>query len=213
MTQTPNDPDSESTAGASTAQKVRRRVSSEQSEEHKGRSGCLLTGAILGIIVGATFAFYGLPPILKHFYGEEHIAIGQPYVGDAKTITADFAEPRDIQPTPNVQTVRAMVVLITVTTNKTWTPTSADFSIEYGDGGNWVDAIGVNYADPSAAPVRPGAPPHAPVDFDQSQLGVKTQLAISFPIVEASRGDPTYLHLTSPRVRFALPTAQATSAK
>jgi hypothetical protein len=208
VTQAPNEPNSQRGAGQTAAPQVRRRVSSEPSEQNKGRGGCLLTGAILGIIVGATFAFYGLPPILKHFYGEQHIAIGQTYTGDAKVVSVQDIAPRDVQPNSGQQTIRATVVRITVTTNKTWEPKPSDFSLEYEHGTDWVPAIALNFASLSGPDSS-----SPPVLFGQRQLGNETHIDVAFPVADSSRGAPEYLHLADPRVRFALPTAQAASAK
>ncbi|MEO6398546.1 MAG: hypothetical protein ABIP13_08770, partial [Tepidiformaceae bacterium] len=58
--------------GVANPASARRRLESAPDPETKGRKGCLIWGAVLGIVVGATFAFYALPPILRHFYGETH---------------------------------------------------------------------------------------------------------------------------------------------
>ena len=73
-------PAAEPGQGDAPAPAVRRRLQSANPQDTKGRGGCLVTGAILGIIFGLTFAFYGLPPILRHYYGEEKIEAGQAYV-------------------------------------------------------------------------------------------------------------------------------------
>src|SRR5262245_854065 len=79
---------------------VRRRLQSGENPDTKGRSGCLITGAVLGIIFGLTFAFYGLPPILRHYYGEKHVAAGQAYTSGGRSInvvtSASGSEPAGI---------------------------------------------------------------------------------------------------------------------
>jgi hypothetical protein len=205
VSQAPIEPETTAPPAPPSDQKVRRRVAPEQSEERKGRSGCLLTGAILGVIVGATFAFYGLPPILKHFYGEQHIAVGQTYTGGGKSIRVDAVLAPD-PPRFGMEAMPAILVRITVTTDEAWTVKPSDFSLEYGNGGDWVEGLGIAKADPTALRVTTGmaGPPFV---FPQSQTGTETQSNIAFPVADAARGAPKYLHLTSPRVRFELPPA------
>jgi hypothetical protein len=62
--------------------RVRRRVE-EPGPDTTGRTGCIAVGAVLGIVAGALFTFFGLPPILHHFLGETHIGVGETYEGDA----------------------------------------------------------------------------------------------------------------------------------
>lgn len=178
---------------APTGPRVRRRVdpSAGGDASRQGRSGCLLTGAILGILVGATFAFYGLPPILKHFYGEQHIAAGQTYSGDAKTIavtevtrggTTKFAQ--------NDPGADFWYVTLTITTNKTWAPKVSDFSLQFDGVGDWLPAI--------------GAPAGSPSDTLDFALAEERTVHLRFPLPPDSGAAPHYIHVAEPRVRLAL---------
>lgn len=171
----------------------RRRVVYTAESKSQGRSGCVITGAVLGIIVGATFAFYGLPPILRHYYGEKHIAIGAPYTGDGKTISVTRSEttPDPAADSPAGQP-GARFVTVLVSTNKTWTPVPADFQLQYEEVGDWIEA-GALAVDHSSA-------------GGGLAVGQDVHLFLTFPL-PASKPDakPLYLHLSDPRVRFALP--------
>lgn len=162
------------------------------SPDTRGRGGCLLTGAILGIIVGATFAFYGLPPILKHFYGEKHIAAGAVYTGDAKVIRVTGAGTTpDIQDAERFSTPGTTWVTLSVTTNKTWLPALTDFSLQFDGVGSWVPA----------SSVASGA--EQPLQFP---LAEERSVSLSFPVPNGD-ATPRYLHVADPRIRFELPGA------
>ena len=159
----------------------------------QGRSGCLITGAVLGIIVGATFAFYGLPPILRHFYGEKHVAANAQYVGDAKTIRVSRI---DITPDPAAGLPGEMAdkwyVTLVVTTNKTWAPVPSNFQLELTGLGDWVDAAAMAV---DASGTGGGI-----------ALGEEVHIFLTFPMsLSKPEANPRYLHLSDPRVRFALP--------
>ena len=175
---------------------TRRRVqASPPKTETEGRTGCLITGALLGIIVGATFAFYGLPPILKHFYGEQHVAAGQPYSGDAKTIRVASA---------GIQTEAGdggtvFVVELAVETNKTWTLNASDVTLQFPGGGDWQKAESIGSAD--------GLHPGPAFAFRPVDLATEVRLRVVFK--PGNAGVPTYLHLADPLIRFALDTGNA----
>lgn len=175
--------------------RVRHRVSDGGSPDTKGRSGCLLTGAVLGIIVGATFAFYGLPPILRHFYGEQHIAAGQTFDGDAKTIVVSYTgvdpdpasgEPSDLQKQPGW-----LYVTLGVLTNKTWHPKLTDFSVQFSGVDDWVEA------DRATGPAVVSGQPDFP-------LGERALLFLRFPRPIDAGATPRYLHIAEPLLRFEL---------
>lgn len=172
--------------------RVRRRLESGKPDDSKGRSGCLITGAILGIIVGATFAFYGLPPILKHFYGEQHIAAGATYEGDGKVMQVVAVSQLSGSESPD-----ALRVELDVTINKTWEAKASDFSIEFADGGDWLEAtaIGLDQSNPRDVTATS-------IVFDVPKLAEPHRLQLVFP---AHAGTPKYLHLANPRVRWELP--------
>lgn len=175
---------------------MRRRLESSNGADTKGRSGCLITGAILGIIVGATFAFYGLPPILRHFYGEQHIAAGATYEGDGKVIRVEAVVPNASAGSTG-DTGQGWGAQLDVTINKTWDAKASDFSIEFAEGGDWLEATGIGLDQADFSTVT-----SASIMFDVRRLAEPHKLQLVFP---ARAGKPKYLHLANPRVRWELP--------
>lgn len=176
--------------------RVRRRLESGKSEDAKGRSGCLITGAILGIVVGATFAFYGLPPILRHFYGEQHIAAGATYEGDGKVMRVEGLAPNASGASAG-NGGQGWAAQMDVTINKTWGAKASDFSIEFAEGGDWLEATGIGLDEADLASVTATS-----IVFDVPKLAEPHKLQLVFP---AHEGKPKYLHLANPRVRWELP--------
>jgi len=157
-----------------------RRPVAPAAEDTSGRTGCVILGAVLGVVAGALFAFYGLPPILRSFYGETKVAYGETYTGDAKEIRVELVEAGGGQ-------VR---VTLAVLTNKTWEPNPAAFRLELSTGGDWIEA---------AAP-EPSIP-ETSFDFD---LGVSRTLVLVFPLPAGSSASPKALHLSDPLVSLSL---------
>lgn len=177
-----------STSESDASAAVRRRLEDPGAKKTEGRFGCLLTGAILGIIFGATFAFYGLPPILRAIYGEEHIGLGETYSGDGKSLRVEsLRTPGDGSDT----SAQAIVhVFLSVRTNKTWNPQIDDFQLELSSGGDWIEPL-----------------PSVPAVVESSllfPLGEERLLLLRFRLPEAN-AEPYRLHLAEPRVRFDLP--------
>ena len=158
------------------------------------RTGCLLLGATLGIVVGLGFAFYGLKPILKHFYGEKTVAVGQAYTGDAKVIRVTY---NGAVPDPALggfphADPSSYYVTVDMTTNKTWSPKVSDFSVQFAGVGNWPQAV-----------QAPGA---AATDALTFELGKARIVELRFPRpTDKPNAIATYFHISAPRVRIALP--------
>lgn len=163
---------------------TRRRIEHKSDKPAENRSGCLIWGAVLGVVVGGMFAAYGLKPILRHYYGEQKVAVGQTYSGDAKTIRVERVDTSRDNPTS--------VVVLTVVTNKTWAPTADVFSLQYEGVGDWQEA----------SAVRPGSAAK-PLD-GPLPLAEEVSLTLEFPRPPGS-GAARYLHISDPRVRFELP--------
>lgn len=171
-----------------------RRQLEQPSAEKQGRPGCLITGAVLGIIVGATFAFYGLPPILRYYYGEKTVAVGETYSGDAKTLRV--VEAVRVAIDPGDGSVLPWFVTVEVLTNKTWRPEADDFSLEVDGVDEWVVADEVSLLNGAGDPSDAGAIP----------LGKPALVMVRFePPAGAKIEDATHLHLSEPRLKFELP--------
>ncbi len=167
---------------------ARRRIEDPSAKAKEGRGGCLITGAVLGIIVGATFAFYGLPPILRHYYGEEKVAAGETYEGDGKVIRVDRVD-HIWDDTPDDPWGSVVIVILTLTANKTWAMQPEEWRLEVEGVDDWIPA-----RPPRVAP---------PEDFG-IELGVERQLVLRFHLPEGAEAKPLALHLATPRVKFAL---------
>lgn len=158
------------------------------------RTGCLMLGAVLGVVVGLGFAFYGLKPILKHFYGEKTVAVGQAYTGDAKIIRVTYngASPDPALGGFSSPDPSSYYVTLEVTTNKSWSPKVSDFSVQFAGVGSWPQAV-----------EAPGASASDTLTFVLGQARI-LELRIPRP-AEKPGAVATYVHIASPRVRIALP--------
>ena len=172
---------------------ARRRLEAPENPDTKGRKGCLLWGAVLGVVVGAIFAFYGLPPILRHYYGEAHVAAAEFYKGDAKLIRVLRVETvrPDLPDGPPGTVPPSYYVTLSLVTAKTWAPKASDFSLELGGVDDWVEGVAYEGANPDGTILL--------------ALGEEAEVTIRFPRPIEARAAPRYLHLASPRVRFELP--------
>lgn len=160
----------------------RRRLEGARPEDKSGRSGCIITGAVLGVIVGLTFAFYGLPPILRSIYGEDVVSAGETYRGDAKVISVLVVERED----------DLYLVTLSVRSGKTFAPVPSDWQLEVATREEWIEAL------PPDADL-----PETSLDFE---LGRERTLLLRFPAPSRLDAVPEALHLASPRVRFELET-------
>lgn len=171
---------------------TRRRIPHESDKPRESRSGCLIWGAVLGVVVGGMFAAYGLKPILRHYYGEQRVAVGQAYEGDAKVIRvvkAGTTPCGDYQPPPNGRD-DCYEITLEVTTNKTWAPAVSAFSVEFSGVKDWVEAH-------LASPSTEGVPPFP--------LAEQRTIFLRFRRPVTVGAEPEYLHIAEPRVRIALP--------
>ncbi len=139
------------------------------------------------------FAYYGLPPILRHFYGETHVASDEFYKGDAKLIRVlriESVRPDLADGAPDTVPLSYYVTL-SIVSAKTWMPRVSDFSLQFSGGGDWVEGVAYKGAnDDGTIPLT---------------LGDEAAVTIRFPRPVEASATPKYLHLTTPRVRFELP--------
>lgn len=163
---------------SSTPERPRRRLDTKKDPGPRG--GCLLTGAILGIIVGLTFAFYGLPPILRSIYGETTVAYGETYNEDARQMTVLRSERVEDE----------FEVEMRIRSNRTWDVDYDHWSLEISGHDDWIEAL----------PPDP-ARPETGMDFP---LGEERILLLRFPAPADAAAEPLELHLTDPRLGFEL---------
>ena len=181
-------PDPPPDAPAESPRTRRRVVEADVETSRDGRTGCLVIGGLLGIIAGALFAFFGLPPLINHFFAEEHVAAGQTYSSGGRTIHAvGFS-----------QTPSATIIDLEMTVNTTWDPQPKNFTVQYSSGGSWTKATGIVDAATGEQ-----------LNFDVAHLGKPTTVRVFFP-PEPGRGTPRYLHLGDPHIQLELPPPGAT---
>ena len=136
--------------------------------------GCLLWGAVLGIVFGLTFAFYGLGPILRHFYGEAHVGVGKTYDGSEFKMRVHHVRADDM-----IENVTYVAVEVTGAEGRAWT--KEEFKLELDGVDEWLEPSYIN-----VVPSMDASP---------------TRIALAFrPAMSRAEA----LHLTSPRVRFDL---------
>jgi hypothetical protein len=169
---------------------VRRRIE-QPTEDQQKRSGCLIWGGMLGVLVGIMVGVYALPPILRHYYGEEKVAAGESYRGEGKVIRiGSIGQASD----PLGEVAEGMrrfdfFVAVVAGSEREWRPKPTDFSLEFKELDDWQLAS----SGPSEESLL--VPP-----------GGESTLQLHF-IVEVRRDDaaqltPDALHLSNPPVRF-----------
>jgi hypothetical protein len=172
---------------------VRRRIEQPSAEKAK-RSGCLMWGAVLGVLVGIMVGVYALPPILKHYYGEKTVEPGETYGESAGTrITlasiGQASEPLG-EASPGMRRFDYFGS-VTATFSNNRELKADDFSLELNEVGKWQRAVSLDDEPTLYIP-----------EFTE------TIFAIHF-IVEVPEGDagkltPHALHLSDPRVKFEI---------
>lgn len=169
---------------------VRRRVPGSQSDEPAGR-GCLVAGAILGIAAGVILGLLALPPLLSSLFSGEPIPFDQTYEGDGRVIAIVSMEhgPDVLRGLPDGQTA-GTAIRLAVTSRKSWEIEPRFFQLELFTGGRWIDA---------AAPVD--TIPETSLHFE---IGQTRELLLQFPIPPKREGEPRYLHLSDPNIKFLL---------
>jgi hypothetical protein len=173
---------------------VRRRIEQPSAEKAK-RSGCLMWGAVLGVLVGIMVGVYALPPILKHYYGEKVVAPGETYEGSGKVIRFVGVEPNPtegIPPKPGVVR-RDFVATIVVRSDEAWAPEFRDFTLEFTELDDWQHAHGAEGNIPNGFQFEPGR-----------ELEVGIHFSIERPEAEGGPLTPKALHLSDPRVKFEI---------
>jgi hypothetical protein len=163
------------------ASRVRRRLQTGQPGGSEGRSGCLMLGALLGVIAGIMVGLYALPPILKSIYGVESVARFDTYSGNGKHIRVLAVQ----SPPTSAVSPDSIVVTLSVAADERWETSAEKWRLELADGERLEGLI-----------VAP-----EPAVFE---AGVPGQLVLRFPLLPGHEPVPEYLHLGGPRVRFEL---------
>ena len=115
----------------------RKRLSIDQDSATGNRRGCLVTGAILGVLAGFIVGLFVIPPLINRYFADNPIQPGQPYEAENAEIT--------------LQTVSVvgeiLEVELTIDAFSDWKPVHTDFTIKFPD----AEAI-------EALPVDPDVP-------------------------------------------------------
>jgi hypothetical protein len=113
--------------------RVRRPVSDsdETPESPNLRRGCVVTGAVLGILVGALVAFFVVPPLFDHYFGTADVELGKRYEHDGRAITVmsvdEYTAGRDGK-------TRLVSIDLKVEPGGPWKPDVAGFRLHLKDG-------------------------------------------------------------------------------
>lgn len=160
---------------------IRRRLDLPDPAEREGRTGCLVLGAVLGILVGALVAFFVMPRVFDHYFGTADIFEGETYRGDGKVMRLE-----SLQRVPDAQGREypgLFEAVFVVTANKSWHPQPGDFILELT---NANDVPGTAFGE--------GVPP--------LPLGDEVRLVVRFPGTERRDVEPEAVHIAEPDVRF-----------
>ena len=116
----------------------RKRLSIDQDAAPGNRRGCLITGAILGVLAGLIVGLFVVPPLINRYFADNPIQPGQPYEAESAEITLQKAS-----------VVSEIVeVELTIDAFSDWKPVHTDFTIKFPD-----DEVVV------ALPADPNVPP------------------------------------------------------
>ena len=180
--------------GVVTQQPPRRRLEQPSAEKER-RTGCVVTGAVLGVLVGIMVGIYALPPILRNIYGETKVAADEFYRGDARLIRVASAgrtsEPLG-DPSPGMRR-QDFFVQLTIRSNKTWSLVVTDFTLELEGVKDWIKAAGATTNG------EPGL--NIPL---AEEVSVQLHFIVEVPTGSSATLAAAALHLSNPRVRFAL---------
>lgn len=180
--------------GVVTQQPPRRRLEQPSAEKER-RTGCLVTGAVLGVLVGIMVGIYALPPILRSIYGETEVAADEFYRGDARIIRVQSAG-RASAPLGDASpgTRREdFFVQLTIRSNKTWSLVVTDFSLELEGVKDWI----------KAAEATTDGEPGLNIPLGE-EVTVQLHFIVEVPAGSSATLAAEALHLANPRVRFAL---------
>ena len=166
----------------------RRRVQDVPEEDTSGRRGCIVVGALLGVVIGAIFTFFGLPPLLDHLFGEVTVEAGQTLDGAHQVIRVESVTAGPDETTGDTFE-HAVFVRLSVSVDKSWDSKPTDWDLEF-EGGTTSGA-------------RLGQP--TPDAVFQTEPGNTRTLVLRFHPSPTNVGPPRALLLRNPQVRFILP--------
>ena len=101
----------------------RKRLSIDQDAAPGNRRGCLVTGAILGVLAGFIVGLFVVPPLINHYFADNPIQPGQSYEAENAEITL-----RKISALSEI-----LEVELTIDAYSDWKPIHTDFTIKFPD--------------------------------------------------------------------------------
>jgi hypothetical protein len=168
---------------------VRRPVPEKEPEDTTGRRGCIAVGALLGVVAGAVFALFGLPPIIHHYFGTASIAVGETYRGDGKNIRVESVALREAGLAPAQGSAPAWFVTLTLNPTRPWETAYDNFELELEDGtrltatpatGDVIAPLTFRAAETAGLPLR--------FDPPAGRAGIAKQLRMKSPSVRFDIG-------------------------
>ncbi len=168
--------------GGEPSQPTRRRVLSQPGKEKvEGRTGCIVTGAVLGVIFGIMFALYALPPILRSIYGEDVVEAGERYETNDRQI--------GILAWERTTGTDAIEVRMVVRVEEGWATEPSDWLLVL-EGGALVEPRGPRAERPETS-----------MEFGALET---REFVLVFPLAPGQSAEPDYVRLSRPKVRFKL---------
>tara|TARA_B110000014_G_scaffold183601_1_gene132678 strand:+ start:1506 stop:1994 length:489 start_codon:yes stop_codon:yes gene_type:complete len=101
----------------------RKRLSIDQDAAPGNRRGCLVTGAILGVLAGFIVGLFVIPPLINRYFADNPIQPGQPYEAENAVIT--------LQKVSVVGEILEVELIIDAFSD--WKPVHTDFTIKFSD--------------------------------------------------------------------------------
>lgn len=173
----------------SESQRSRRPVQEDAPEGTAGRRGCLLAGALLGIVAGVLVALFVVPPLFDHYFGEATVKAGKVYDGDGKRISVDFVSRYEAGRDGKTP---FLGVQFRVRSEAAWAPDPGNFVLEL-EGGIKIGPV---------PPVE-----KIPVMWPQFAAGQERPFELLFELPTGARLEGATVRFRDPKVRFELPAA------
>ncbi len=111
----------------------RKRLSIDQDASPGNRRGCLVTGAILGVLAGLIVGLFVVPPLINRYFADNPIQPGQPYEAENAEIT--------LQKAYEAENAEIFEVELTIDAFSDWKPAHTDFTIKFPDDDEVVVAL------------------------------------------------------------------------
>ena len=170
-----------------------RRQLEQPSDEKTRRTGCLMWGGVLGVLVGIMVGIYALPPILKHYFGETVVAHDGTYIGGGRELRLDgvILTTPEGEPGPGMR-IEAFEAIVIGVAEEDWIIPRDHFTLEFEELDDWQPAIALN-AQTGLTELHFSAGVVA-------QFGLRFEVEV--PADQAGSLTVEALHLSDPRVKF-----------